>query len=88
VSKPSAEHSLVLLHWRDVYDDTTGWSSVADWAPTRPPVHVVSAGYLLFDLVDGYYTLASTFYEEDGERQYSGFSHYPKGMVEGWEVLE
>ena len=70
----------------DAYDETNGWTTVANYKPVKKTV--IHVGYLWPDCLEGYVTLVSSYFPDElpDLKEVGMPCHIPNGMV--LEVVE
>ena len=83
-----SEWALVVVHWRDAFDGENGWTDLEKYTPEDTTV--VTAGWLIPEILDGYITLVNSYFpdEVDDPKTVGMPIHIPTGMVIKTVILE
>lgn len=83
-----SEWVLVVVHWRDAFDGENGWTDLEKYTPEDTTV--VTAGWLIPEILDGYITLVNSYFpdEVDDPKTVGMPIHIPTGMVIKTVILE
>ena len=83
-----SEWSLVVIHWRDAFDGENGWTDLEKYTPEDTTV--VTVGWLIPDVLQGYITLVNSYFPDEVEdpKTVGMPIHIPVGMVIDTKILE